>query len=138
MIAMAREPNTRRGEISRAVADGFRKLLASLPPARRERVAEEVRALERLFDQLASLGADSGAGACWRCGASLAPTEPDVEAEISRCERSAAWAGWPSETYRCRMRAELRPGDRVIGVRFGAVTVRRADGAILEVARTDG
>jgi len=77
--------------------------------------------------------------ACWRCGANLRPPPADVEAEIEANLRSGAYAGaWPEELFRQKCRAVMQRGDRIVGVRHGAITIRRADGSTLEIGRFDG
>jgi hypothetical protein len=77
-------------------------------------------------------------GACWRCGANLRPPPAEVEIQIKLNENAAAWSGWPLEIFREKCRAVMRQGDRIVGIRGGAVVVRRSDGALLEVGRWDG
>jgi hypothetical protein len=77
-------------------------------------------------------------GNCWRCGANLRPLPVEVEVQIDAHERAAAWQAWPAEVYRERLRAVMRSGDRVVGIRAGAIVLRRPDGSLLEVSRHDG
>ncbi|HVA82487.1 MAG TPA: hypothetical protein VNF29_16275 [Candidatus Binataceae bacterium] len=75
---------------------------------------------------------------CWRCGADQNLPPPEVEREIERNLKSAGWSGWLEASFRERCRAVMASGDRIIGIRQGAVTLRRGDGSILEIARLDG
>jgi hypothetical protein len=81
--------------------------------------------------------------ACWRCGANLRPPPRDVEVEIEANVRSLRHGGayvgaWPDQLFRERCRAAMQRGDRIVGVRHGAITIRRADGSTLEIGRYDG
>ncbi|MGH7813386.1 MAG: hypothetical protein ACREQI_05220 [Candidatus Binataceae bacterium] len=70
---------------------------------------------------------------CWRCGAAGATPAAEPETQISINENAAAWAAWPRELFRAKLRAALKAGDRIVAIRGGAVVVRHADGTTLEV-----
>jgi hypothetical protein len=74
---------------------------------------------------------------CWRCDADLT-LHPDIESEIERAIKAGAWAGWPADLVRARLRPVLATGDAVLRVDHGAIAVRRADGSLFAVMRTDG
>jgi hypothetical protein len=72
---------------------------------------------------------------CWRCGANVEPPPAEIEAQIEANEHAAAWQAWPPDVFRAKLRAVLRPGDLVVGIRAGAVMIRRPSGEIIEVSR---
>ena len=74
-------------------------------------------------------------GNCWRCGANLQPLPAEVEVQIGAHETAAAWQAWAPETYRAKLRAVMQRGDRIVGIRAGAIVLRRPDGTLLEVSR---
>lgn len=90
------------------------------------------------MEHLATTSEGAASHQCWRCGASLAPPAPEVEVQIEANERAAAWAGWTPELFRARCREKMKPGDRICGVRRGAVTIQGADGSLFEIGRLDG
>jgi hypothetical protein len=74
---------------------------------------------------------------CWRCGAELTRLVADIAAQVAANLESAAWAGWPPELFRMRMREHLRRGDRVVKIRSSAITVRGSDGRLRQISRSD-
>jgi len=91
-----------------------------------------LNALQRLF-QLCD-----EPGNCWRCGANLRPLPAEVDIQIAANERAAGWQAWPPEIYRQKLQAVMQIGDRIVGIRAGAIVLRRFDGTLLEVNRWDG
>jgi len=75
---------------------------------------------------------------CWRCGASMKPPSADVATQIAININAAGWQAWAPELFRTRMLENLRDGDRIIGIRGGAVIIRRADGMVVEVSKYQG
>jgi hypothetical protein len=74
---------------------------------------------------------------CWNCDADQT-LSPDVELEIERAVKAAAWSGWPADVVRTKLRPVLAPGDRVQRSELGAIVVRRADGSLFAVRKLDG
>jgi hypothetical protein len=127
--ALAKEDLSRRtAEAIEALAElaGYGEDAATL--------GAEIRTLLAESDRLDDLMRKGGAS-CWRCGADLSPAPPEVEAQIGANIRGAGWQGWPEDLFICKMRGALRPGDSIIGIRAGAIVVRRADGRVHEVSR---
>ncbi|MGC1400191.1 hypothetical protein [Candidatus Binatus sp.] len=73
---------------------------------------------------------------CYRCDADLT-LHPDIESEIEKAVKIAAWSGWPADLVRARLRPVLAPGDVVLRSDHGAIAVRRADGSLFAVRKTD-
>jgi len=91
-----------------------------------------------LLDDLLSIDpAHMDRATCWRCDADLT-LHPEIESEIEKAVKAAAWSGWPEDLVRARLRPVLAPGDAVLRSEHGAIVVRRADGILFEVRRTDG
>lgn len=73
---------------------------------------------------------------CWNCDADQT-LYPDIEREIEKAVKAAAWSGWPADLVRARLRPVLAPGDAVLRSELGAIVVRRADGSLFAVRKTD-
>ena len=73
---------------------------------------------------------------CWRCDADLT-LPPDTENEIEKAVKAAAWSGWPADLVRARLAAGFGAGDAVLRSDLGAIVVRRADGSLFAVRKTD-
>ncbi len=90
-----------------------------------------------LLDDLLSIDpAHMERATCWRCDADLT-LRPDIESEIEKAVKAAAWSGWPADLVRARLRPVLAPGDAVLRSELGAIVVRRADGSLFAVRKTD-
>ncbi len=73
---------------------------------------------------------------CWRCGASYNnPPAATVETQIDISLRNAAWAGWPEDVFRERMRAVMVDGERIMAVNPGRIWIRRPDGSVYRALR---
>ncbi len=90
-----------------------------------------------LLDDLLSIDpAHMDRATCWRCDADLT-LHPDIESEIEKAVKIAAWSGWPADLVRARLRPVLAPGDAVLRSDHGAIAVRRADGICFAVRKAD-
>jgi len=91
-----------------------------------------------LLDDLLSIDpAHMDRATCWRCDADLT-LSPDIEDEIEKAVKAAAWSGWPADLVRARLRPVLASGDVVLRSELSAIVVRRADGGVFAVRKTDG
>jgi hypothetical protein len=90
-----------------------------------------------LLDDLLSIDpAHMDRATCWNCDASLV-LPPDIDGEIERAVKSADWWGWPQDLVRIKLRRTLSTGDYVVRADAGAMLIRRADGRLFVVRRTD-
>ena len=90
-----------------------------------------------MLDDLLSIDpAHMDRATCYRCDADLT-LHPDIESEIEKAVKIAAWSGWPADLVRARLRPVLAPGDVVLRSDHGAIAVRRADGSLFAVRKTD-
>lgn len=90
-----------------------------------------------LLDDLLSIDpAHMDRATCWNCDANLT-LSPDIDSEIEKAVKVAAWSGWPEDLVRSRLRPILVNGDAVIRTDMGAIILRRADGSLFVVRKTD-
>jgi len=90
-----------------------------------------------LLDDLLSIDpAHMDRATCWNCDANLI-LSPDIESELEKAVKVANWSGWPADLVRSRLRPVLVHGDMVIRADVGAILLRRADGSLFAVRKTD-
>ncbi len=78
---------------------------------------------------------------CWSCGASLETPDRDRQIEILRdLQRMRPPIFYWSDSQLQRVRDRLEEGDMIIfgAIYYGSVKVRRADGSVIEIFKTDG
>jgi hypothetical protein len=94
--------------------------------------------LAMLVGDLARLGRlPAPKGVCFRCGADQSLPD-EIESELVNNERRAAWAAWLPDLYYTKLRAVMKPGDRVGWIEAGRIFIHRPDGSVIEVRRFDG
>jgi hypothetical protein len=77
---------------------------------------------------------------CWSCGASLEPPDRDRQIEILRdIQRSRTLIFHWSDLQLKRVRDRLEEGDVIVfgAIYYGSVKVRRGDGSVIEIFKTD-
>lgn len=141
--------------IKAAVSGGERQQLRTTLAGKMEGLLEKLRTFKgdcpaasdvrehilNLLDDMLSVEPKTRAhmqrATCWRCDADLT-LSPDVENEIEKAVKVAAWSGWPADTVRSKLRPVLGAGDVVLGSDLGAILVRRADGTTFTISKIDG
>ncbi len=125
------------GLVSQLVRESGISRAAEIIEGRIALVMDDIEQLTKRPDEPPEMGHGAASGSCWRCGANLAPPPAEVETQIEANERAASWQTWPPELFRAKLRGVMQPGDRIVGIRAGAVTLRRPDGSLLEIIRSD-
>lgn len=130
--AAIREHSSEMAEVLKGLTDWAPAEVAGNAEIARQVGLMHLNSLRRLFALC------DGPGTCWRCGANIKPPPAEVEVQIAINETSAAWQAWPPEVFGEKLREVMQRGDRIVGIRAGAIVLRRANGALLEVSRWDG
>lgn len=74
---------------------------------------------------------------CWACGSNIWPPPADIENEIQKNLRRAAWAAWSPEAFRDRCRGKMQTGDRITYIATGQIFVRRPDKTTYTISQFD-
>jgi hypothetical protein len=131
----------------------LRDAIVSNSRSARSRVAEAISSgldeLGGMIDQVVAIRADMIAGAiagrrleiepaiCSSCLNRLTETAEQLDDHIESAVRHARGYGWPADICREKLRNAMRPGDRVILLAWGRLTVGRPDGSAFIVYQRD-